>query len=103
MGSIMYLAVAVIDSPEKPDDALGLQRAIESSRAGGDLVEHVCVERKGSRMLVALYLFGSDRVDARRTADQLCRRALVSWRAGVPWTMRSCAVRMIGPVGQTGV
>jgi hypothetical protein len=98
----MYLAVAVIDSPETPGDELDLRRAIDASCARGDRIEHVCVERKGSRVLVALYLVGKDRVGARRAADQLCRRALVSWRGDAPWRMRSIAAKMIGPVDQTG-
>ena len=97
----MYLAVAVIEASPEPGDALALQRAIQASRAPSDRVEHVCVERKDNRVLVALYLFGTDPLDARQAADQLCRRALVTWR-GATWQLRSCAAKLIGPTQPAG-
>ncbi len=95
----MYLAVAIVDAAPEPGDVPRLHASIEASRAPADQVEHVCVERRNDHVIVALYLLGVDVGTIGRTADQLCRRALATWRGARPWCLRSCAVRTIGAVG----
>jgi hypothetical protein len=93
----MYLAVAVIESTGAPAGEDGLRRALVHSRTQADRLDHVMVEHKGSRVLVALYLAGGDRPDATVAADQLCRRAMVSWCGSTRWQLRSCQAKQIGP------
>ena len=94
----MYLAVIIVDVEPEPTDTTGLHRAIEASATEVDHVQHVCVERTGAHVVVALYLLGADIPAAGRAAEQLCRRALASWRSGHSWVLHSCDVR---PVGST--
>jgi hypothetical protein len=97
----MFLAVTIVDVEPEPVDTTGLHRAIEASRTEADRIEHVCVERAGARMMVALYLLGADSPTAGRAAEQLCRRALASWRAGHTWAIQSCDVRSVGSTHRT--
>jgi hypothetical protein len=92
----MYLAVTIVDVEPEPTDTTGLHRAIEASATEFDKIEHVCVERTGARVVVALYLLGADAPTAGRAAEQLCRRALASWRSGHTWAIQSGEIRTVG-------
>ena len=91
----MYLALAVIEATAEPDDDTRLRRAIESGQASSDELEHVCVELQDGYALVALYLLGPDEQTATDRADQLVRRAAVTWGGSRCWRMTSYAARRI--------
>lgn len=92
----MYLALAVIEAPSQPDDDARLREAIEAGRAPSDGLEHVCVELQDGCALVGLYLLGPDEQIATDRADQLVRRAAVSWAGSRAWRARCYAARPIG-------
>lgn len=92
----MYLVRMTVSTAAGAVDRSAVHSSLLEASCQHDRLEHVYVRVRRGAADVVLYLLSTDDTAARRTAEQLCRRAMTTCLAGSAWSLVAWHAQLVG-------